>query len=242
MKSVSCRSSTARPRSSTAAPCGSRSSTRGPTRARLRILPTPPAGLAKGVRPQFDARLEQIETGRVINLAPLGFEQALEAKCLPPGPYRVDIGAPGLGWTGAKVVIDGRGLWNIGRLHFAASGRVRFDERLATSPFDSMHAFYRRTEAVDVQVEPTRVEGDSVLLPPDDYVLLWRDGAAAALARVPRAERRRDGVALTQPRSTTWPPQFRGEAAPPSAAGPGLLRGRWHPCLALQSRRSPAPC
>jgi len=158
-----------------------------PTRARLRVRPVLPEEFD---HMNVDARLVQVDTGFVAQVRPFPFERALELTLLPPGPYRLQIGAPGLGWVHYDAIwLDGRGLHDCGSVLLPRPGRVRVRavEGYA-SPLDGTHAFYRRTEAVDVRVAAAKVDGfpDVRRLPPDDYVLVWREAEGDVRAQAVR--------------------------------------------------------
>lgn len=160
-----------------------------PTRARLVVHAGPPAGFA---HVPIEARVQQLDSGRVAALEPLGHEDAFALEGLPAGSYRVELGAPGLGWVETGVVtIDGRGLWDLSRVHFAAPGRVRFRSPTgARSPLAGEHAFYRRTAAADVRVEGRRDEGGDVWFAAGEHVVVWADASglrAVAFVVVPGA-------------------------------------------------------
>tara|TARA_R110002072_G_scaffold25443_7_gene85287 strand:+ start:26905 stop:28779 length:1875 start_codon:yes stop_codon:yes gene_type:complete len=142
-----------------------------PIRGRLRARASLPEG---HVTPRIDARVTQIETGRVANMEAFGFANEFALEPLAPGMYRVQFGSPGLGWATRDIHVDGRGLWDMGGIHMAGPGRVHIVQ-LPGAP-DLMqypHAFYRRTEAVDVRVD-YEVDGDVLLLAPGRHVLVWQ--------------------------------------------------------------------
>ncbi|MFT4514895.1 MAG: hypothetical protein ACI91B_003608 [Planctomycetota bacterium] len=142
-----------------------------PIRGRLRVSADLPEGYDAG---RIDARVTQIETGRVAQMKPFGFANEFKIEPLAPGMYRVQLGSPGLAWGIRDVHVDGRGLWSAGGIHLAAPGRVRIVQ-LPDAP-DLMqypHAFYRRTQAVDVRVD-YEVKDDVLLLAPGRYVLVWQ--------------------------------------------------------------------
>ncbi|HEX5052950.1 MAG TPA: carboxypeptidase-like regulatory domain-containing protein [Planctomycetota bacterium] len=149
-----------------------------PTRARLRLHPVPPAS-EPGL--QVEVRVHQIESGRVAWLLPNGKDNSFELGTLPPGAYHIEVGAPVIGWIDAGVAqLDGRGLWDMGRFVLPAPGHLRIVRELgAPAVTAGEHALYRRTEATDV-LASYRLENDgTMLVPPGELLLLWRDGAGA---------------------------------------------------------------
>jgi hypothetical protein len=145
-----------------------------PTRARLRAHVGVPAAL-QGAR--VDARVLQVETGVVSRLAPVGHEDAFELRLLPPGAYRLQVGATGAGWveTG-DVVVDGRGLWDVGRIELPRPGRVQVRCVGGLEPLrEGQFSFYRRTDDCDV-LSRHRLVDDAFELPPGEHVLVWNDG------------------------------------------------------------------
>lgn len=145
-----------------------------PTRARLRLHPFAPDN-AKGV--PVDARICQLDSGRIAQLVSLGHEEAFELQGLCAGPYRVEVGAPLYGWVDAGVAqLDGRGLWDIGAVQLPRPGRAQLHLiENATSPLLHEHACYRRTEAMDVQENFKLDDEGALLLPPGEHLLLWRE-------------------------------------------------------------------
>jgi hypothetical protein len=142
-----------------------------PIRGRLRVHASLPEGEDAT---RIDARVTQIETGRVAQMKAFGFANEFVLEPLSAGMYRVQIGSPGLAWATRDVHVDGRGLWDMGGVFLAAPGRVRIVQ-LPGAP-DLMqypHAFYRRTEAVDVHVD-YQPSGDVLLLAPGKHVLVWQ--------------------------------------------------------------------
>ena len=142
-----------------------------PIRGRLRARASLPPGYEQA---RIDARVTQLETGRVAQMDAFGFRNEFVAEPLAPGKYRVQFGAPGFGWAVREEFVDGRGLWDLGDLYLPAAGKVRL-QRLPGAPdvLADAHAFYRRTPAVDVRVEYDLQDG-VVVLPPGRHVLVWR--------------------------------------------------------------------
>lgn len=148
-----------------------------PVRGRLRLKALLPPGFEEKQgweNSRIDARVMQLETGRVAQMKPFAFANEFVAEPLAPGKYRVQVGAPGLGWQQREIFVDGRGLWDLGGIMLAAPGRVRV-QRLpgAANVLEHPHAFYRRDPAVDVRVEYELREG-VLWLPPGSYVFVWR--------------------------------------------------------------------
>lgn len=157
-----------------------------PHRARLRVhVGVPPRYRERAV----EARLVQLATGRATPLSVFGYEDALTVEQLAAGPYAIEVGVPGLGWTGSAVVqVDGRGLWDLGRLNLPLPGRLRVLYVGDESPLqDGAYTICRRTEAVDVRVDArfglradphgnVAADPDVVELPVGQHVLVWRDG------------------------------------------------------------------
>jgi hypothetical protein len=142
-----------------------------PTRARLRVHPS----VANGAAVQVEARVLQIESGRVAPMTPTGFDDTCEIGGLCAGGYRVEVGADTLGWLCCPTVqIDGRGVWDLGSVQLPTPGRVRL--RLPDGiPLSGLeHGFYRRTPDVDVLAAPRTLPDGTLQLPVGDYVLVWR--------------------------------------------------------------------
>lgn len=142
-----------------------------PIRGRLRVRAALPDGHDKA---RIDARVIQLDTGRVAQMKAFGFANEFVLEPLPAGRYRVQLGSPGLAWATRDINVDGRGLWDAGGVFLAPPGRVRIVQ-LPGAP-DLMqypHAFYRRTEAVDVRVD-YEADGDVLLLAPGRHVLVWQ--------------------------------------------------------------------
>jgi hypothetical protein len=148
-----------------------------PVRGRLRLKALLPTGFEEQQgweNSRIDARVMQLETGRVAQMKPFAFANEFVAEPLAPGKYRVQVGAPGLGWQQREVFVDGRGLWDLGGIMLAAPGRVRVQQLPgAANVLEHPHAFYRRDPAVDVRVEYELREG-VLWLPPGLYVFVWR--------------------------------------------------------------------
>lgn len=145
-----------------------------PSRSRLRVHVQTPGDCDWA---QVELRVCQLDTGRVAQLTRVGHEEAFELGGLTAGGYQVEAGAAVLGWVDFGVFqLDGRGLWDVGTVHLLAPGRVRL--RLAggaPSPLAGEHAFYRRTDTVDVQESYRRAPGGELLLAAGEHVLIWRD-------------------------------------------------------------------
>ncbi len=151
-----------------------------PTRARLRLRPVLPPGCEWA---QVDTRITQLDTGRVAAMRPIGRDNSFELEDLCAGPYRVEVGAPVLGWVdGGIVTVDGRGLWDLGAVALPAPGRLRLRVPDGTkSPLELEHAFCRRLPELDVHEHPRRETNGDLLLPAGQHLLLWRstNGVAA---------------------------------------------------------------
>lgn len=143
-----------------------------PTRGRLRVH----VAWSKQQSLNLDARLCQLDTGRVAQLAALQQDAALELGGLPAGPYQLAIGSPVTGWIDCGVTqIDGRGLWDLGEVVPRRPGTVHVRlPRDVDSFADVEHAFYRRTPAVDVQAAERPLGPDRVSLPAGELVFVWR--------------------------------------------------------------------
>lgn len=144
-----------------------------PTRARLRLRPVLPVGCEWA---QVETRVTQLLTGRTAALRPSGRDEAFELEGLPAGPYRVEVGAPILGWVDCGTIdLDGRGLWDLGPVPLPLPGRVRVQTALGNkSPLQHEHAFCRRLPELDVQETYRRGKDGDLLLAGGDHVLLWR--------------------------------------------------------------------
>jgi len=145
-----------------------------PTRAHLRLR----AGLPPGfVAAAVEMRLLQVDTGFATHLIRTGFDEAFELEALPAGPYRGEVGAPGLGWvTFGPLFLDGRGLWDCGTVYLPAPGRLVLEVAQGSkSPLAGEFAFYRQTRDVDIEVPVHIADDGSVSLPGGRYALLWID-------------------------------------------------------------------
>ncbi len=144
-----------------------------PTRARLRLRPVLPVGCSWA---QVETRVTQLQTGRTAALRPSGRDEAFELEGLAPGPYRVEVGAPILGWVDCRTIdIDGRGLWDLGPVPLPMPGRLRVHTPAGVkSPLQLEHAFCRRLPELDVQETYRRDGDDDLLLAAGEHVLVWR--------------------------------------------------------------------
>jgi hypothetical protein len=144
-----------------------------PARARLRVQPGLPPGHE---HTQVELRVFQEETGRGAHFLRSGQDEGFELEGLAAGFYRVELGAPALGWvTAGPVHLDGRGLWDLGRLILPRPGRARIEiPPGGSSPLGQEHGFWRREAAVDVRVEALPLGDDAVSLPRGEYLLLWQ--------------------------------------------------------------------
>lgn len=145
-----------------------------PIRGRLRVTVETPSGYERSL---INARVVQVESGRVAEMTPSGFGGEFEAEPLSPGWYELQLGAAGLGWVERRIFVDGRGLWDVGTVHLGAPGRVRI-HRLPGAPdvTRAPHAFYRRTDATDILVEAAR-RYNSYELAPGPHVFVWKSEA-----------------------------------------------------------------
>lgn len=144
-----------------------------PTRARIRLRPVLPVGCEWA---QVETRVTQLQSGRTAALRPSGHDDAYEIEGLAAGPYRVEVGAPVLGWVDCGTLdIDGRGLWDLGPLALPLPGRVRVTAAAGEkSPLQLEHAFCRRLPTLDVQESYRPDKSGDLLLPAGEHVLLWR--------------------------------------------------------------------
>jgi protocatechuate 3,4-dioxygenase beta subunit len=156
-----------------------------PSRARLRLRPVLPS---EWPRAPVEARVYQDDTGRGALLVRTGQDEHFELDGLAAGSYRIEVGAPGLGWvTRGPVIVDGRGLWDLGAVVLPVPGTVRLRVPDGTeSPLTGVHGWYRRTEAVDVREQPGVDTNGAPTLPPGEHLLLWQtgDGVRGILFRV----------------------------------------------------------
>lgn len=182
-----------------------------PVRGRLRARVVLPAGSDQA---RIDARVIQLETGRVAQMSGFGFEDAFAVEPLAPGKYRVQLGLAGSGWIERDIQVDGRGLWQTGHMHVPSPGHVRLVHLPgAYDVLRKTHGFYRRTRSVDVLQDYVQGERERrlgiVTLPPGKYVLVWRgdEGAKAAV-------RARELVVASgvETELTIWPEEFREKA------------------------------
>lgn len=145
-----------------------------PTRARLRLRPVLPGGQQ---RSQVEVRIFQLDTGRGTLVSGVGQDDDFGLEGLPAGWYRIDVGAPGLGWESRKVHVDGRGLWDAGAMALPRPGKVEL--RLAdgqASPLSTSHGFYRRLPEADIRVEAGRDRDGAPTLAAGEHLLLWQEG------------------------------------------------------------------
>jgi hypothetical protein len=159
-----------------------RLSAQTPTRSRLRVRPVLPAGHE---RARVELRLLQMDTGRGAFFVRTGTDEAFDLEGLASGPYRVEIGAQGLGWMSAGPVwLDGHGLQPLGALTFPLPGRVRLQvAEGAKSPLEVQHTVWRRGEHTDVAVDVSAIDATRFQVPPGDYAVAWRDkGVSRAVA------------------------------------------------------------
>ncbi|MGE3350535.1 MAG: carboxypeptidase-like regulatory domain-containing protein [Planctomycetota bacterium] len=177
-----------------------------PARAQLRLQPKARRGpvaahlgaseLRLGGRrtrpptPETEIRLLQLDTGVGTHMKPSSVDSTFAIEALPPGPYRGEVGMPGVGWIEfGPIHLDGRGLWDLGVLELPPPGRVHLrGVRDARSPLVGHHAFFLRRPDLDIQVDVEPQADGSVLLPPGDYVLLWVDAENTQHARAVHVE------------------------------------------------------
>ncbi|MCB9877157.1 MAG: carboxypeptidase regulatory-like domain-containing protein [Planctomycetes bacterium] len=152
-----------------------------PVRARLRVSPLLPPRYGRAT---VDVRVTQLETGCSAPMPPLNVDDAFEIEGLPPGPYLVEFGVPVLGIVETGPVhVDGRGLWDLGRISLAAPGRVHVVPATGEpSPLDGEFAFYHRTDAFDVRATTRQLSDDLHEIRAGHHLLLWRaDGVVRAV-------------------------------------------------------------
>lgn len=144
-----------------------------PARARLRVRPTLPADCGWAT---VEVRAVQLDTGRVARLQPLGRDDMYELEGLPAGAYRVEAGAPILGWVPCgAVAVDGRGLWDLGTAALPPPGTLvveAADEQ--RSPLRLEHAIYRRLPELDVRVDVRPRAPGRMQLAAGPHLLVWR--------------------------------------------------------------------
>ncbi|MFK7741452.1 MAG: carboxypeptidase regulatory-like domain-containing protein [Planctomycetota bacterium] len=152
-----------------------------PMRARFRVhigLPEQPARPADQAEAIIDARLIQHDSGRLVLLDALGFEDALVAEPLAAGGYTLEVGTAACGWVRSeRVQLDGRGLWDLGRINLPKPGRIRL--LAADGPDRSAGwglSFYRRTESVDIHEHAHWIDARTCSVPAGRHVVVWRDG------------------------------------------------------------------
>jgi hypothetical protein len=165
-----------------ALPVQLRLSPQAPPRSRLRVRPVLPAGHEHA---RVELRLLQIDTGRGAFFVRTGNDEAFDLEGLASGPYRVEIGAQGLGWMSVGPVwLDGHGLQPLGALMFPVPGSVHLLVADGVkSPLQVQHTIWRRGEHTDVAVEVLATDAVHFQVPPGDYALAWRDlGVPRAVA------------------------------------------------------------
>src|SRR5262249_11565506 len=170
-----------------AMPVQLRLSVQTPARSRLRVRPVLPAGHE---RARVELRLLQIDTGRGAFFVRTGTDEGFDLEGLASGPYRVEIGAQGLGWMSVGPLwLDGHGLQPLGALRFPVPGSVHLlVAEGAKSPLEVQHAIWRRGEHTDVAVEVVASDATHFQVPPGDYALAWRDhGVPRAVAFMVRS-------------------------------------------------------
>src|SRR5262249_52307882 len=125
-----------------AMPVQLRLSVQTPARSRLRVRPVLPAGHE---RARVELRLLPIHPGRGAFFVRTGTDEGFDLEGLASGPYRVEIGAQGLGWMSVGPLwLDGHGLQPLGALRFPVPGSVHLlVAEGAKSPLEVQHAIWR---------------------------------------------------------------------------------------------------
>lgn len=123
-----------------------------------------------------EVRLLQVESGRAARLQPTLRDNQYSAEGLPRGTYRLDVGAPILGWVEAATVdLNDRGLWDLGTIALPAPGQLRIDApQPGSSPFAHEHELLRRLPELDARVATRPRPDGSHQLAAGEHVLLWR--------------------------------------------------------------------
>lgn len=150
----------------------------------LRIEPLLPDGVDEA---GVEVRVVQEETGRGSTLKKEEKTNQFSIRGLPAGWYRLELGGPGLGWLDAgRHFVDGRGLFDLGRVAFPATGTLRLvlPEGVEVKAPSEEGGFalevYRRRDDCDVRIEHVaEASSDPLPLPPGDYFALWRASSGA---------------------------------------------------------------
>lgn len=147
-----------------------------PTRGRLRVHVAWPQRKPL----MLDVRVCQLESGRVAQLTPLLQDEGFELGGLCPGPYQVQLGSAATGWVDCGIThVDGRGLWDLGKVAPRAPGSVRVRLPAGVKRLAELdHGFYRRTPAVDVLAAEREDPAGTVLVPAGELVFVWRSAGA----------------------------------------------------------------
>ncbi len=144
-----------------------------PQRSRLRVEAKLPAGCEAA---RICVRLLQIDTGRGTHLESSPIAGGFRLEGLMAGPYRLELGAEGLGWvTLGPIHLDGRGLWDLGAVELPKPGSVRLSDVEGTpSPQSRKLDFRLQRQDTDILVEPQWLDATTAALPPGNYAVLWR--------------------------------------------------------------------
>lgn len=126
-----------------------------------------------------EVRLLQLESGRMARLQPTLRDNQYSAEGLPRGTYRLDVGAPILGWVEAATIdLNDRGLWDLGSVALPAPGRLRIETaQPGSSPFAHEYELLRRLPELDARVATRFLTDGTHQLAAGEHVLLWRNAS-----------------------------------------------------------------
>lgn len=146
-----------------------------PQRARIRLLPKLPRGREHS---RVCIRVLQLDSGRATQLEGSSIAGGFQLEGLMAGPYRIEVGAEGLGWvTLSPLHLDGRGLWNLGSIEWPAPGSLRFFDSDSAIPVRSRAIEFRlQRDDTDLLTDPFWLDADSVSLPAGNYAVIWHTG------------------------------------------------------------------
>ncbi|MEQ1633204.1 MAG: carboxypeptidase-like regulatory domain-containing protein [Planctomycetota bacterium] len=143
-----------------------------PQRARLRVLPKLPLGREHS---RVCIRVLQLDSGRATQLQGSSIAGGFQLEGLMAGPYRIELGAEGLGWvTLSPLHLDGRGLWNLGAVEWPSPGTLRFLDSDSAIPVRARAIEFRlQRDDTDLLTDPFWLGADSVSLPAGEYAVIW---------------------------------------------------------------------
>lgn len=155
-----------------------------PVRARLSLAPIPAPSRGTVGDVAFEVRVLQLDTGCAAHAAAAPPANGLRLEGLAAGFYRIDIGAPGCGWTTlGPVHLDGRGMWDLGATSMPQRGVIEVFVRDGARPAERAIEFWLQREDLDVRVPPLWLDPTHVELPIGTYALVFADEHGATRSR-----------------------------------------------------------